>query len=322
MKRVGLALFSVLAIGSANWACSSGGGHPADTTGTGGEEDTGGNMGSTGGKTGTGGSTATGGSSPTGGAGGGGDTGGASGGGTGGGGGGGDTGGAGGSTGGAGGGGDTGGAGGSTGGAGGASTGGAGGGGAGGSQGGAFTLMLMGMDMTMAHAGGPVFTPAMSNTSNMSPAMMWSGEPNGTKSFAISMIDTQTPTAPSKTPPLKPGTSNKAHWVIYNIPASAHALPADLPNAAMLPDPMGAFASATFASKAGGGKSFGYFGPGGAPSVYRLTLYALDVETLPGIAAGAAQMSTADALRTGGNLASHVLAKTEYLAAGTNGGFK
>jgi hypothetical protein len=46
----------------------------------------------------------------------------------------------------------------------------------------------------------------------------------------------------------------------------------------------------------------------------------LDVDTLPGIAAGAPQMTTADALRTG-NLMSHVLGKVEYLAAGTNGGF-
>jgi Raf kinase inhibitor-like YbhB/YbcL family protein len=168
----------------------------------------------------------------------------------------------------------------------------------------------------MKYAGGPVFTKAMSNTSNMSPAMMWSGEPSGTKSFAISMIDTQTP--PSKTPPLKAGTSTKAHWVIYNIPATAHALPANLPAMAMLPDPMGAFASATFSSKK---PSFGYFGPGGATSVYKLTLYALDVDKLPGIAAGAPQMSTSDALRTGGNLASHVLGKVDYLAAGTNGGF-
>jgi phosphatidylethanolamine-binding protein (PEBP) family uncharacterized protein len=309
-KRVGLALFSMLALGTANWACSSGGGsHPSDTGGAGGDEDTGGSKGSTGGKTGTGGSTggssgSTGGSSgSTGGSSGStggssGSTGGSSGG---------DTGGAGGSTGGSSG--STGGSSGSTGGTSGAD-GGAGAGGGG--MGGPLTLMLLGMDETMAHAGGPVFTPAQSNTSNQSPEMKWSGGPAGVKSWVISMIDTQTP--PAKTPPLKAGNSTKCHFVIFNIPASATGLPAKFPRVAMPPMPAGTFNSKTFSG-------FGYFGPGGATSVYKVQLWAMDVETLPGIAAGAAQQPLYDAISKG-NLASHVLGKpVEFLGAGTNGGF-
>jgi phosphatidylethanolamine-binding protein (PEBP) family uncharacterized protein len=307
-KRVGLALFSLLAVGTAGLACSSGGSHPSETGGAGGDEETGGSGGSgtggssTGGKSGTGGSTggsggSTGGSggSSTGGSGG--STGGS----------GGSTGGSGGSTGGSGG--STGGSGGSTGGSGGAD-GGAGAGGGG--SGGPLTLKLLGLDETMAHAGGPVFTPAQSNTSNQSPEMQWSGGPMGTKSFVISMIDTQTP--PSKTPPLKAGNSTKCHFVIFNIPATAQGLPAKFPRVAMPPMPMGTFNSKTFSG-------FGYFGPGGATSVYKVQLWAMDVETLPGIAAGAAQQPLYDAISKG-NLASHVLGKpVEFLAAGTNGGF-
>jgi Raf kinase inhibitor-like YbhB/YbcL family protein len=175
--------------------------------------------------------------------------------------------------------------------------------------GGEFTLKVLGMDETMKNAGGPVFTPAMSNTSNQSPEMTWSGAPTGTKSFAISMIDTQTP--PSKTPPLKAGTSKKVHFVIYNIPASATGLPAKLPRtAAALPMPAGAIASKTFSG-------FGWFGPGGATSVYLIQLWALDVDKLPGLADGAAQQAAYNAL------AAHAIGKpVDFLGAGTNGGFK
>jgi phosphatidylethanolamine-binding protein (PEBP) family uncharacterized protein len=309
-KRLGLALFSVLAVGTTNWACSSGGGgNPSGTGGAGGEEETGGSTGTTGGKTGsTGGSTgSTGGSTgSTGGSTG--STGGSTGstGGSTGTGGAGDTGGSTGSTGGS-----TGSTGGSTGSTGGA-TGTGGMSGTGGTSGGPLTLKLLGLDETMAHAGGPVFTPAQSNTSNQSPEMQWSGAPAGTKSFVISMIDTQTP--PSKTPPLKAGSSTKCHFVIYNIPASATGLPAKFPRVAMPPMPAGTFNSKTFSG-------FGYFGPGGATSVYKVQLWAMDVEMLPGTAAGVAQQPLYDSISKGA-LNAHVIGKpVEFLAAGTNGGF-
>jgi phosphatidylethanolamine-binding protein (PEBP) family uncharacterized protein len=174
--------------------------------------------------------------------------------------------------------------------------------------GGAFTLKILGLDESMKFAGGPVFTPAMSKPSQMSPEMTWSGEPAGTKSFAISMLDTG---GLSKTPPLKQGPNKKVHFVIFNIPATAHGLPAKIPNMAMLPDPAGTFASLTFE------KRFGWFGPGGAPSTYLVSLWALDVDKLPGLDAGANQDTVYKAL------AAHAIGKpADFLAAGNSGGFK
>jgi phosphatidylethanolamine-binding protein (PEBP) family uncharacterized protein len=309
-KRLGLALFSVLAVGTANWACSSGGGNPSGTGGAGGEEETGGSTGTTGGKTGstggktgntggseatggkeaTGGSTGTGGSTSTGGAG--------------------DTGGAGGSTGGAGG--STGGAGGSTGGAGG-STGGAGGGtgGAGGAAGGDLSFMVLGLDETQKYK--PWFPPSMSKTSNgqHSPAMKWTGMPAGTKSFAIVMLDTHG--TPKANMPLAAGTDKKVHFVFFDIPATATELPANLPRTFDLGMPMGAM-GAKGSQNFDAGK-YGWFGPGGGLSVYSLTLYALNVETL------GLNMNTATQDGTFAAVLKHVVGKpSTFLVAGVSSG--
>jgi len=48
---------------------------------------------------------------------------------------------------------------------------------------------------------------------NISPALAWSGEPSGTRSFALIMDD---PDAPA-------GTWN--HWLVWDIPESVHSLP-------------------------------------------------------------------------------------------------
>src|ERR1039458_9504651 len=49
---------------------------------------------------------------------------------------------------------------------------------------------------------------------NVSPALSWSGAPQGTKSFALSVYDPDAPTG-----------SGFWHWVMFNIPANVTSLP-------------------------------------------------------------------------------------------------
>jgi Raf kinase inhibitor-like YbhB/YbcL family protein len=53
---------------------------------------------------------------------------------------------------------------------------------------------------------------------NISPALEWSGAPEGTKSFALIVDD---PDAPDPANP----KMTWVHWVLYNIPATVSALP-------------------------------------------------------------------------------------------------
>lgn len=272
-----LGVLSLLAVGAGNWACSSSPGR--SNGGAGGEEETGGSGvtggkggsttggkggsatggspgtgGSTGGSPGTGGSPATGGSPGTGGSGTGGSTGGSGGGGSGG-----------------------------------APDGGAAPDGGGGGDTGPLVFNAIGLNpsgfkMYMA----PSFTRAQSNGGgNHSPAMEWSGEvPAGTKSWAITLIDTNKTVQAGQ--PVVPNTFVKVHFSYYDIPLATRSLKADLPRTAMIPEPAGMRASATFSGN-------GWFGPGAGPPphIYVLSLWALNVEKLAG---AGAQQATYDAI--------------------------
>jgi Raf kinase inhibitor-like YbhB/YbcL family protein len=93
-------------------------------------------------------------------------------------------------------------------------------------------------------------------------ALAWTGTPAGTQAFAIIMHDLDT--MPRKTGP------DNLHWLAFNIPAAATALPEGISFAAQLPD-------GTIQLVNGGNKS-GYL-PLGARGVYHhyvIEFYALD----------------------------------------------
>lgn len=121
-----------------------------------------------------------------------------------------------------------------------------------------------------------------------SPALEWSGFPANTVSFAMIMDD---PDAPAGT---------WVHWVLWNVPAKAHALPQGVAKRDQLDD-----------GSLQGQNSFkkvGYYGPcppAGQTHRYYFRLYALDTKlSLP---AGASR-DQLDAAMKG-----HIVAQTEYI---------
>jgi phosphatidylethanolamine-binding protein (PEBP) family uncharacterized protein len=108
--------------------------------------------------------------------------------------------------------------------------------------------------------GGLVFPAASSAPMNQSPALMWSGAPAGTLSFALSMYD---------------ASAKNTHFVLWDIAPTETMLPANLPRGAMPTIPVGA----TWKSAFGG--TPGYEGPGGGTiNNYELVLWALKVAKL------------------------------------------
>jgi phosphatidylethanolamine-binding protein (PEBP) family uncharacterized protein len=185
--------------------------------------------------------------------------------------------------------------------------------GAGGSgESGPLTFSLLGLkDMAASGFKAPAFPRAMSHGGgDHSPAIEWSGSvPAGTKSWAITMIDTNKTVKAGQTVDPK-GGGLKPHFAYYDIPLAVRSLKADLPHTAMLPDPAGMKASANFTP---GG--FGWFGPGagGDPHIYIITLWAIGVDTIP--KSPTAQMAAYNAIK-----AASVGMPVEFVAVGTNNG--
>src|SRR6266513_4534698 len=127
-----------------------------------------------------------------------------------------------------------------------------------------------------------------------SPAINWANAPAGTQSFVLNMRDMDV--ARNKT------TDDQAHWVVWNIPATATGLPEGVPKGSQRPD--GSYQiSATGAM---------YRGPGAAATGpqhhYMFEIYALDTK-LDVQPAGDAFETRANVMKA---MQGHVLGKAVY----------
>jgi hypothetical protein len=102
---------------------------------------------------------------------------------------------------------------------------------------------------------------------NVSPELRWSGAPAGTKSFALLVHDPDAPTG-----------SGWWHWVVWNLPATATALPAGAGTPGQNGLPAGAMQGNTdFGAPGYGGPCPP---PGSKPHRYFFRLHALKVDRL------------------------------------------
>ncbi len=96
---------------------------------------------------------------------------------------------------------------------------------------------------------------------NQSLELDWGPGPAGTMSYAIGLHD------------LSNGPNGYTHWVVWNIPATALKLAANLPRTVMLDMPQGA-EQASFSN------DNCYAGPGAHGNVYEFKVYALKVASI------------------------------------------
>jgi Raf kinase inhibitor-like YbhB/YbcL family protein len=101
---------------------------------------------------------------------------------------------------------------------------------------------------------------------NISPQLSWTGAPEGTKSFVVTLYDPDAPTG-----------SGWWHWVVYNIPADTTELAAGA-GSGQAPLPKGAVEAKTDFGKAGFGGACPP--PGAKPHRSIFTVYALKVDKL------------------------------------------
>jgi Raf kinase inhibitor-like YbhB/YbcL family protein len=122
---------------------------------------------------------------------------------------------------------------------------------------------------------------------DMSPALSWTAPPPDTKSFVLTVTD--------------PDAGTFTHWVLFNLPSTANALPANLPKQGQLPD--GSHQGMNDFDKVG---YAGPCGPHGSTHRYFFDLFALN-NTLD-LPPGASRAQVEDAMNT------HVLARGKLMA--------
>ena len=97
---------------------------------------------------------------------------------------------------------------------------------------------------------------------DLSPALSWDNVPDTAVSFALVVHDVSAPTGS--------GTDDVLHWMVWNIPAAARALPEGVPQGSQLPD-------GTRQISVTGPNYRGPAAPASGPAhVYLFELYALD----------------------------------------------
>jgi Raf kinase inhibitor-like YbhB/YbcL family protein len=136
--------------------------------------------------------------------------------------------------------------------------------------------------------------PGVAVGEGLSPAITWTNVPAGTQSFVLNMHDMEV--ARNKT------TDDQAHWIVWNIPATATGLSEGVAKGAQLPDGSYQF-SAT-------GQM--YRGPGapanGPPHHYMFEVFALDTRLDVAPAADAFE-SRANVMKA---MQGHILGKAVY----------
>jgi Raf kinase inhibitor-like YbhB/YbcL family protein len=136
--------------------------------------------------------------------------------------------------------------------------------------------------------------PGVATGEGLSPAITWTNVPAGTQSFVLNMHDMDV--ARNKT------TDDQAHWIVWNIPATATGLPEGVPKGAKLAD-------GSFQFSATGQM---YHGPGapanGPQHHYMFELFALDTKLDVQPAADAFE-SRANVMKA---MQGHILGKAVY----------
>jgi Raf kinase inhibitor-like YbhB/YbcL family protein len=136
--------------------------------------------------------------------------------------------------------------------------------------------------------------PGVAVGEGTSPAMTWANAPAGTQSFVLNMHDMDL--ARNKT------TEDQAHWVVWNIPATATALPEGVPKGSQLAD--GSYQISVTGPM--------YRGPGAGANGpfhhYMFELYALDtkLDVTPSADAFETRAKVMNAIQ------GHILAKAVY----------
>ena len=136
--------------------------------------------------------------------------------------------------------------------------------------------------------------PGVATGEGLSPAISWSNVPAGTQSFFLNMRDMDV--ARNKT------TDDQAHWVVWNIPATATGLPEGVPKGPKMPNGAYQF-SATGQMYRGPGA-----GANGPKHHYMFELYALDtvVDVPPAADAFESRANVMKAIQ------GHILGKAVY----------